>query len=152
MTTHIVKNFKSQNIEMLFRAGDGVCIGQRKNETIVYGAEPNSKTSRVCLTKELASKYLREVVALEDLRKVGVFSPDAEQSRLGAAMGQAMARAIEPLFLQLQAELGMPPAKAESVPDPVVVIEEQDGEMLGGVKLYMPDGVMDLPGGIKPLN
>ena len=69
-TTHILLIFKSQNSEMLFRADDGICIGQRKNETVIYGDEPNKRSSHVFIDGVKAGAWL-EAYASEDLKKRG---------------------------------------------------------------------------------
>ena len=69
--THILKIFKSQNSEMLFRADDGICIGQRKNETVIFGDEPNKRSSHVFINGAKAVAWLEEYAA-EDLKKRGV--------------------------------------------------------------------------------
>ena len=69
--THILKIFKSQNSEMLFRADDGLCIGQRKNETVIFGDEPNKRSSHVFIAGEKAGAWL-EAYAAEDLKKRGM--------------------------------------------------------------------------------
>ena len=66
--THILKIFKSQNSEMLFRADDGICIGQRKNETVIFGEEPNKRSSHVFIDGAKAGAWL-EAYAAEDLKK-----------------------------------------------------------------------------------
>ena len=69
--THILKIFKSQDSEMLFRADDGICIGQRKNETVIFGEEPNKRSSHVFINGAKAVAWL-EAYAAEDLKKRGV--------------------------------------------------------------------------------
>ena len=69
--THILKMFKSQNSEMLFRADDGICIGQRKNETVIFGEEPNKRSAHVFIDGVKAVAWL-EAYAREDLKKRGM--------------------------------------------------------------------------------
>lgn len=102
--THIVLNYKSQDTEILFRADDGICIGQRKGMTVVYGEAPNTKNSRVFLDALFATKFLREKVTKDDLE----------------------ARKVEGS----------------------AVLEDRDGEGT----ILMPEGVMQLPHGIKNFN
>lgn len=73
--THVVLTYKSQKIEILSRVGDGIVIGQRKGYTVVYGEEPNKKTSRVFVDDEHASRYLRGKVALDDLKSKSLDGP-----------------------------------------------------------------------------
>lgn len=80
MATHIILTYKSQDTAMLFRASDGMCLGQYKNETVVYGEEPNRKTSRVFVDKEHAARFLREKVTEMDLRKTGLFAGTADST------------------------------------------------------------------------
>lgn len=66
--THILLVYKSQDCEILFRFDDGVCIGQRKGMTIVYGEEPNKKTSRTFFDQEYAKKFLNVKIPTDDLK------------------------------------------------------------------------------------
>ncbi len=83
MTTHIVKKYESQNSEILFRATDAIAIGQRKNEVVVYGEDPNRKTSRVFIDSKHASRFLREVIPDQDLRLRGPFTGSPEERPSG---------------------------------------------------------------------
>lgn len=65
--THILVSYKSQNYDLLFRADSGICIGQRKNFTVVFGAEPNKRRSHVFIDGDSAQAYLRNRVAADDL-------------------------------------------------------------------------------------
>ena len=81
--THILKIFKSQNSEMLFRADDGICIGQRKNETVIFGEEPNKRSSHVFIDGAKAGAWL-EAYANTDLlatyaQKLGVNPQEAAE-------------------------------------------------------------------------
>jgi hypothetical protein len=95
--THILKIFKSQNSEMLFRADDGICIGQRKNETVIFGEEPNKRSSHVFIDGAKAGAWL-EAYAQTDLRnrkvmvtvpavtvKAGTVSPSEDTIDIPAA-------------------------------------------------------------------
>lgn len=64
---YIVVTFPSQKAEMLFRASDGMCIGQQKNETVIYGDQPNKKSSHVFIDQASASAWLRGPCAEKDL-------------------------------------------------------------------------------------
>ena len=63
--THILKMFKSQNSEMLFRADDGICIGQRKNETVIFGEEPNKRSSHVFIDGAKAGAWLEAYAQID---------------------------------------------------------------------------------------
>lgn len=70
--THIALNYPSNMQEMLFRASDGMCIGQRKAETVVYGISNRAKESRVFVDAECASRFLRGQVALDEMKERGI--------------------------------------------------------------------------------
>ena len=72
--THILSIYPSQKSEMLFRASDGVRLGQRKNATVVFGEEPNACASRVFLDMECATKFLRRVADFDIAGQI----PDAK--------------------------------------------------------------------------
>ena len=65
--THLLLSYKSQKITMLFRASDGVALGQQKGETVVFGEEPNKKTSRVFFDQGFAEEFLKSL-ALWDMQ------------------------------------------------------------------------------------
>lgn len=56
--THLLLTYKSQKITMLFRASDGVALGQQKQETVVFGEEPNKKSSRTFFDQGYAERFL----------------------------------------------------------------------------------------------
>ena len=64
---YIILTYKSQGTEMLFRAEDGICIGQWKDQTVIFGEDPQKKQARVFLNAEYAAKFLRTVVPVKDL-------------------------------------------------------------------------------------
>lgn len=85
--THIVLTYPSQDTEILFRASDGMMIAERQKCTLVFGEDPSApitspkrKQSRVFLESDpeilpsgashwntLGSRYMREIVANNDL-------------------------------------------------------------------------------------
>jgi hypothetical protein len=67
--THILGVYPTADSEMLFRAADGVCIGMRKSETVVFGDEPNKRRSRIFIDKEHATKWLKTTCAEWDLKE-----------------------------------------------------------------------------------
>lgn len=71
MATHILIVYESQDSEVLFRADDGIGIGQRKRTVVVYGEEPNKKQSRVFIDNEHAGRFLRGKVCQDDLDQHG---------------------------------------------------------------------------------
>lgn len=76
--THIWLYFESQGTEMLFRASDGICIGQRKDETVIFGEKPNKRESHIFLDAEHAIKWLREVYPAMDMRLVAAMNATTE--------------------------------------------------------------------------
>ena len=68
--THIVIFWKSNEAEHLYRASDGIQIGQRKDHVVLFGENPNKKESRVFIDAASASKYLRGVVPQEDQARI----------------------------------------------------------------------------------
>ncbi len=90
--THILLTYPSQDGEILFRASDGMMIGERSKTTVIFGedrnappSDPKRQKSRIFLEggtirhngedlpwNDNASRFLREFVAAEDLRLNGV--------------------------------------------------------------------------------
>lgn len=70
-TTHILLKYGSQKTEILFRAADGVCIGQAKDTVVVFGDEPNRKNSRVFLDHSFAKRWLTGKLARDDMAAKG---------------------------------------------------------------------------------
>ena len=66
--THIVIFWKSNEAEHLYRASDGIQIGQRKDHVVLFGENPNKKESRVFIDAASASKYLRGQVPMQDMK------------------------------------------------------------------------------------
>lgn len=65
--THIVISHPSQQTEGLFRAADGMFLGECQKTMVVYGENPGKRESRIFLDFESAQKFLREVVTAKDL-------------------------------------------------------------------------------------
>ncbi len=63
--THILLIEKSQDTEILFRVSDGMMLGECQKNVVVFGAEPNKKTSRVFIDHENATNFLRYVADLD---------------------------------------------------------------------------------------
>jgi hypothetical protein len=97
--THIVLTWPSQNFEILFRASDGMMIGERKDVTVIFGenpngnaTDPNRKQSRVFLeTDEMyqgqkwnwfGSRFLRNVVAKQDMERIGIADQPVIEERI----------------------------------------------------------------------
>lgn len=70
-STHCLHYFPTSDIDMLFRASDGIMIAQRKRLTVVLGESPNTKTSRVFRDAMAAKKYIRTVPAVTDILQNG---------------------------------------------------------------------------------
>lgn len=123
--THIVLEFKSQHSELIFRAADGLAIGQQKARTVVFGVEPNRKTSRVFMDEDHARRFLRNVIPQMDLNRQGVFDPDYVD------FGPFRRDRV-----------------AEQQPERFAEVEIRDGEPL----IQLPADAMELPGGIRNFN
>ncbi len=67
--THILLLEPSQQTEILFRVSDGMMLGECQKNVVVFGAEPNKKTSRVFIDHENATNFLRRVA---DMDAVGI--------------------------------------------------------------------------------
>jgi hypothetical protein len=63
--THILLIEKSQDTEILFRVSDGMMLGECQKNVVVFGAEPNKKTSRVFIDHENATDFLRLVADMD---------------------------------------------------------------------------------------
>ena len=66
--THVLVTHKSQNIEILFRATDGIMIGMQKAKIVVFGERPNFKDSRTFMEDQQARDWLRFNVARADIQ------------------------------------------------------------------------------------
>ena len=67
--THIAVTYLSKQVMMLFRARDGIQVGMRKGETIVWGEDPSNAKTRIFIDEQHADKFLRSVVAQADWEK-----------------------------------------------------------------------------------
>lgn len=63
--THVLLIEASQATEILFRVSDGMMLGECQKNVVVFGAEPNKKTSRVFIDHENATEFLRYVADLD---------------------------------------------------------------------------------------
>lgn len=63
--THIIKQYPSNDAEILFRASDGMMIGMREKVTVIYGDDPNKRVSRLFIDSDFASRYLRNGVVAD---------------------------------------------------------------------------------------
>ncbi len=63
--THVLLIEASQATEILFRVSDGMMLGECQKNVVVFGAEPNKKTSRVFIDHENATLFLRFVADLD---------------------------------------------------------------------------------------
>ncbi len=70
--THILTIYPSKKTAMLFRASDGVCLGQHAENTVIFGEEPNKRRSHVFIDGPAARKFLRETVTAQDLQAQGI--------------------------------------------------------------------------------
>lgn len=69
--THILHRYPSQDTDFLFRAADGVHIGQRQQVTLVFGAEPNKRRSHLFIDAESAFRFMRDRVTAMDIDETG---------------------------------------------------------------------------------
>ena len=98
-TTHILMTWQENKTEMLFRADSGICIGQCKEETVIFGDEPNKRRSHVFIDHEHALAWLRGEWALQDLNRDG---------QVAAAVVNIETRLADPIIVAPQGtvELG----------------------------------------------
>ncbi len=67
--THIISLDKTNEIEALYRASDGMRVGVAAQQCVIFGENPQKGTeTRAFLSSKWSFKFLREVVAVEDLR------------------------------------------------------------------------------------
>jgi hypothetical protein len=122
--THIVKVFKSQHQEVLYRAEDGVRIAQLKASAddsegmIVFGEDPHKANGRSFISGAAARTYLRNVICVDDLNRNGDGIPEGKNH----------------------------PSRKAVASD--VVVDEISGEG----SIILPAGAMELPGGIRSFN
>ncbi len=62
----VLLHTRDEHSEILFRAKDGVRIGQRKNSVVVFGESPNKSDSRMFIDEPSATTYLLTKVAKDD--------------------------------------------------------------------------------------
>lgn len=70
--THIVVLNNTTKEQQLFRASDGIRLGSCKEILVVYGDNPNKAEGRSFIDHEHAQRYLREEVAMLDLKTRGI--------------------------------------------------------------------------------
>lgn len=70
--THIIITFNSQHTELMFRATSGLAMAQWKDTTLIWGVDVQHRESRVFMNAECAARYMREVVAPDDLKAQGI--------------------------------------------------------------------------------
>lgn len=70
--THIVISHPSQHTEGLFRASDGMYLGDCQKCMVVFGENPNKRESRIFLDHESAQRFLREEVTGNDEKGRGL--------------------------------------------------------------------------------
>lgn len=61
--THIIKQYPTNDAEILFRASDGMMIGMKEKVTVLFGEDPNKRVSRIFMESEQASAYLRKIAS-----------------------------------------------------------------------------------------
>jgi hypothetical protein len=66
-TTHIVWIYTGDKAAMLFRASDGMMLGMKKQETVVFGENKNRGQSRVFIDQKAAEAWLKKL-AQYDMR------------------------------------------------------------------------------------
>ena len=60
-------NYILNDTDLLFRKSDGIMVGQRKGCVVVFGEEPNRKSSRVFKDEIYASRWLCKQAIEKDL-------------------------------------------------------------------------------------
>jgi hypothetical protein len=71
--THILMRFQENvKTQILCRAADGIVIGQCKDETVIFGDEPNKRRSHVFMDHAHALRWLTETWARQDLEDKGL--------------------------------------------------------------------------------
>lgn len=92
--THIIHSWPSQDAERLYRADDGMCVGERKDFTVIWGpslstwspTNPEGRKSRIFMEHHgdtlvdgrmvkwcrFGARFLREVAAKDDLALRGI--------------------------------------------------------------------------------
>lgn len=123
--THILLTYPSQDSEILFRASDGMMIGERQKVTVIYGedrnaphSDPRRSRSRVFLEggtimhngeeypwNDFGSRFLREVVTREDLNLSATSDPPELEIRC-----QEQSIILSPDSLQMRTNGGGMPA------------------------------------------
>ena len=73
--THIIKIFPTDEGEELFRADTKMRIAACKKGLVVYGEDPNKAVGRHFMNHEAAAQFLRNFVAVQDLKDRGIDTP-----------------------------------------------------------------------------
>ena len=59
--THIIQSIPSHEIAHLFRASDGMMLGEVEQCTVIIGESNRNKESRLFIDHQCAKRYLRKV-------------------------------------------------------------------------------------------
>ena len=108
--THVLLIEASQATEILFRVSDGMMLGECQKNVVVFGAEPNKKTSRVFIDHENATEFLRKVAFMDanGCPELQNYIPWLEKNGLMAIDAQIEERNVEGLVV-------LPPGSRELV-------------------------------------
>jgi hypothetical protein len=64
-TTHLITKLPSQEQEILYRVSDGIALGRRSDDTIVFGEELKEMGTRKFINAEYAKRWLRKLASME---------------------------------------------------------------------------------------
>lgn len=126
--THILQVWPSQKQEVLFRASDGIRLGIRSHQMVIWGDDPNKERSHVFLSDEKAQEYL---LGLAQADIDGMLPLHLDNVKLGLYQ--------QPAFLtRYQGPKGLA----------VIDRQEQEG------KVVLSEGSIDMPNftGVRKMN
>ena len=67
--THILVSHASQRFAELYRAEDGVRLGQLKDITVIFGENPNRCEGRAFIDNDAANAWIRTELPARDLKE-----------------------------------------------------------------------------------
>jgi hypothetical protein len=72
--THILKFYPKRHATILYRAEDGIALGLRENQVVIFGENFNKRESR-CFISEVKGDVWLEGLAAKDLKDRGIDGP-----------------------------------------------------------------------------